>query len=58
MKNKGGENVKQIMSSMTQSVYAKKREYSVIDPVTRRRTYIPVTFAGGIRMNHAKYKSR
>jgi len=40
--------MKTVMSSMTQSAYAKKREYG----------NKPVTFLGGIPMNHAKYKSR
>ena len=38
--------VKTIMSSMTQSVYAKKRKLGGK----------PVTFIGGIRMNHPQKK--
>ena len=38
--------IKTVMSSMTQSVYAKKR----------KNGGKPRTFIGGIRMNYSKYK--
>ena len=48
--------VRTIMSSFTQSVYAKKRKYSWVHPETGERHYIPKTFIGGIPLNYNKYK--
>ena len=48
--------VRTIMSSFTQSVYAKKRKYSWVHPETGERHYIPKTFIGGITLNYNKYK--